>query len=1059
MSFYVYNASAGSGKTFTLVKEYLKMAMAEGRSDGFRKILAMTFTNKAAAEMKERVLRFLDYIAEGHPQTAPIVAELCQTLQKSEAEVQEQAARLLRSILHNYSDFSIGTIDSFMHRVVRTFAFDLHLPMNFNVVLEKDQLIALAVDQLIDKAGVQADITEILKGFTISKTDDEKGFQVRKEILEAASDLLDEQHARAIRKLEALQPSDFLALRAELLEFCKLFESRFQNLGQQALQAITEAGIVPSAFYQGSRGVYGFFRKAAQFERGLVPVVPNSYASKSLDEELWTSKSAPAHIKAQIQDIAPRLQELAAALRQLEAVSGMKYRTSVLILRNIFTVALLSEISREMDTIRTEQFMMHISEFNRRVAEIVFHEPAPFIFERLGEKFSHFLIDEFQDTSVLQWQNLLPLVHNGLATASASLLVGDGKQAIYRFRGGDVEQFIRLPQPYPNDITPFQKERYRLLEHYFEPRDLDTNYRSRPEITGWNNAFFQFIAQNHLNTEYARLYSSLNQKSPEGKTGGLVQVEFLQKAPKGEDKKAPHLERILQLVRETAQTGHYAWSDMAVLTRSNSEGKLVARHLLADGIPVISGESLLLSSSPEVQFIVAWLRVLAHQNPDVHLLHILHYLMRHEGFPYQTLPDLVAAVSMHEQSVLELLRNLGWQPDPTLWRTQSLAETCHAICRCFGLDVQRDPFLQFFLDTAWFANSQQNPDLSSFLEYWDEQSGRLSISLPQGANAVRIMTIHKSKGLQFPVVLFPFANNESKKSRSEWIEDDARLPEALPAFKLPLIKDLEYTEFADRKELENQRSVLDTTNLLYVALTRPEDILYILSDYPDKALNEAGWGTYLYQFAVQQETLDTPKIKRWGSMPIKNIDPKPSDHTHIPQAFHPASQGWKHRIKIHRKASRFWDREPQTEAIRWGKLVHEAFAKLHYRSDLERSLEQLVESGMCLAPELDTLRTMMLQVIDHPELKGIFDRGQVFTEQSLLDGDNHMHIPDRIVLDTHCIRVFDFKTGMPDERHVTQMQRYISVLQAQARREAKKLEAWLIYLGPKPEIRAVHAAM
>lgn len=1054
MKFSIYNASAGSGKTYTLVKEYLKMAFEHQGSESFRRILAITFTNKAAAEMKERVIGALEGISEKSLDYLRLLETLAKETQKKPEELIQRSGEILRAILHQYSDFSISTIDSFMHRVVRTFAFDLHLPVSFSIELNKENLIEQAVDQLIAQAGFNEEITKILKGFTESRAEEEKSFHIRSEIISTAADLLDDQKAMAIGLLRNMKPADFLEIRKSLIQEITRCEQTMQKLGEEGLDLIDKSGLVAENFYYGNRGVPGLFQKASNYFIGANPL-GNSYVDAALKMDKWTGNNANKSTVAAIEGISDELKQCIERILAFDRNEADKGRLYAIMLNEIYSMALLNEISGIIDSIRNEQHLMHISEFNRRVAEIVFHEPAPFIFERLGERYHHYLIDEFQDTSVLQWQNLLPLVHNGLASNADSLIVGDGKQAIYRFRGGDVEQFIRLPNPYPDALTEFQLERYGLLQKAEQKVPLESNFRSLPEIVKWNNAFFQFTASTWLSGEYQAVYAELNQKSHPEKKGGFVQIDFLDLA-KYNGESQLFEDRVLAIIKQCVEEKNYNYSDIAILTRSNKQGNELAAELLRENIPVVSSESLLISSSSEVQFLLAWFRVLANKNADVQLIQILYYLIRNQKLPFENLESLLDGIKFSEEKILSILGEYGYNTPLSLWRTQALPETCHQICRTFGLEIQLNPFLQFFMESVWFSTQQVSPDIPGFLEYWEESGYKLSISLPQNANAVKIMTVHKSKGLEFPVVIFPCGKNEQRKPDYTWITGDSRIPFGLQTLKLKVSSQLTRTEFADIYELEENKRNLDLINLLYVANTRPKDALYILcKEYiPDS--EASGWASFLGSFVANHGAANevSEGVYVWGDPEFKaSENSKKKSRIQEEKGSTYKGSGWLGKIQIARASEKIWNQQGETEAVSFGKLSHLALSWIHRKEDAPSAIARLIEEGHARLEEAERIQHLIEKVLDMPELELIYKAPKVYTERLLMDEKGELHRPDRVSFYGDILWVLDYKTGLPSTKHLEQMQRYLrKIAEIETHVQVKGI---LVYLKENPEIQMI----
>lgn len=1060
MKFLVYKASAGSGKTYTLVKEYLKMALAEENDPlAFRRILAITFTNKAASEMKERVIHVLHGLAhldENAVGSIEVLAkELCKHLEIDTKGLQKRSQTCLSSILHNYGDFSIGTIDSFMHRVVRAFAFDLHIPINFNVELDQEVVLRMAIDQVMERIGTDDSITKIMLGYTESRTDEEKNMRIEDDLFATASDLLREQQALIIKKLQHLSIEDFLRIRIELLKFNEHVEKRLSAIGHDAMQLIHGAGLQSNSFFQGKSGIGNYFLKLSNFTRGSEYSF-NSYHAKALDQDQWYSKTAGADIRASIDAISPELGELLRQAHDFWTENGSNYILNSEIVKSIYAVALLNEISKSIDKIRDDEFIVHISEFNRRVSEIVFNEPAPFIFERLGEKYQHYLIDEFQDTSVLQWQNLLPLIHNGLANNNASMIVGDGKQAIYRFRGGEVEQFAQIPEPYPEILSPHQHERYVLLKHFYNPQTLSTNWRSLPEVIQFNNDFYDFVSNTILPHSFSKVYNDHQQQEASNKQGGFVKFIFSPEEADGEGRTKFQLETCLALIRELMSEKGYQARDIALLTRKNSQGTQLASYLIQEGIPVISGESLLVKNAPEVRMLLAWMNILIHQQVDIHLFQVCTILLEQGKLPqFKTVHEMLLACPMRELEVFQLLESINCAPNLNYLRAISLTEACFDLCRMFQFDIQHNTYLHFFLEAVWGAAKNHSPDIPQFLDYWEDKKDTLSIALPQDADAVRIMTVHKSKGLQFPVVIIPFAYGEKSKSRSQWVDDSERLPSTLDAMKLPLSKRLLQTSFSDLVTAEEERTELDSINLLYVATTRPEDALYIISGRSGiKGSLQNGWESYIEQYVMSKFGNEFRKEHtQFGDAGFRNQSKKAESKDSHSVVHSYSSGNWQSKIRISRRAILNWEFDSEPNAMQKGKLVHRLLSEITSETDIERSLNALLDEGAISLDEGKELGLLARNVINHPRLKPLYTEARkLISEKELLLPDGSTIRPDRVLISENEVIVLDYKTGMPSDKHEDQLKKYMKWLREI---ESKSCRGLLVYLQKDIEIKEV----
>ncbi|MBL4653901.1 MAG: UvrD-helicase domain-containing protein, partial [Flavobacteriales bacterium] len=403
-NFTVYKSSAGSGKTFTLVKEYLKIALGSQQSDRYRGILAITFTNKAAKEMKERIIDSLTKCTNN--EAFDMLDILCEELNESESVLCERATKTLEHILHHYADFGISTIDKFVHKIVRTFAHDLKIPINFEVEMDGEQLISSAVDQLLEQVGSNQELTKVLIEFTEGKTDDEKSWHIENDIKDYAKNLLKEEGQLHIERLRNLKLKDFFKLRNSIHKKVKDAELNISTIGNEGIEIINSKEIEKTSFFGGG-AVPTYFKYLAEVK--IKNLEPTATLQKIIDGGKWFSGKCTPADRASIENIQDELTNLYHKSTKIIETSLSDLILYQSIEKNIYALALLNEIEEEINLIKQEQNILHISEFNKKIAKIVLNEPAPFIYERLGERYRNYLIDEFQDTSELQFQNLLPL--------------------------------------------------------------------------------------------------------------------------------------------------------------------------------------------------------------------------------------------------------------------------------------------------------------------------------------------------------------------------------------------------------------------------------------------------------------------------------------------------------------------------------------------------------------------------------------------------------------------------------------------------------------------------
>jgi ATP-dependent exoDNAse (exonuclease V) beta subunit len=824
-AFSLYDASAGSGKTYTLVKEYLKIILLSKKPDAYRNILAITFTNKAVHEMKSRVVESLSEFAKENPSDKAL--QLMQNIQAetglSIQSIAEKAKSIIKNLIHNYAAFDISTIDKFTHKVIRAFAHDLGLPITFDVSLDTENLLTEAVDAIIAEAGNDETLTKLLIDFTMEKTDDDKSWDISREIMETGKLILNENNREEIAHFNTKTIAEFIEIKNKLTELTKELENACSDIANEALLLIENKGIDTTSF------PYGTFPKHLNYFKEN-DARANNHRFREF-EDIKIKKEAKD--KAIIESLIPELLELLAIIYQ--KLGKKNFYTAFL--KNITPLSLLTTLSNELTKIQKEQNILSISEFNKLINEQIQNQPAPFIYERLGEKYRHFFIDEFQDTSEMQWQNLIPLIDNALSSEDLSgergslMIVGDPKQSIYRWRGGKAEQFIALSK----GKNPFVNPDFKLFS-------LERNYRSYSEIIDFNNQFFHYLASEFSHEDYKDLYQNHSHQLNNDKKGGYVNISFLPKVEKTEsnnetneddlDKIEQYLEATFQTIEKVKANG-FANKDIVILTRNKKPGTAVANYLTEKGIPILSSESLLLGSSSEVQFIVHFLYYLKNKNDLEAKAYFLYYIA-HNQIEEVAIHDFIAQgmEQKNENEFQQWLNNFNIDVSFATIRKKSLYETVELIiAKAIPLE-KRNAYVQFFLDIVLERDLKNQAGVSDFLVYWETQKEKLSIPSPEGKNAIRIMTIHKSKGLEFPVVIFPFAEENYSQNKGDkiWVatdEDVLGLPKALVA------KNKEVENFGKTATVvyqqKTQEDLLDNVNVLYVALTRAEEQLYVIS--------------------------------------------------------------------------------------------------------------------------------------------------------------------------------------------------------------------------------------
>ncbi len=1049
MTFRVYKASAGSGKTFTLVKEYLLLVLQN--PEKYRRILAVTFTNKAANEMKARIIKALAQLSNTNSLNDHdvLLQMLVNESGMSEADIRLQAGKVLSLVVHNYSDFALGTIDAFVHKLVRTFAHDLHLPHQFEVELDHETLVHMAVSLLLDKVGSDAHITSTLIHFVLNKIDDERSWQIERDLSEFCKKLLQENGYDQIKKLESISPEMFAEARKFLWDSRKAFEHILQQQAKTILILLDSNGLNEKMLAGGKNGVFAFFNKVASAD--LLGAQSNISARKVVDSKEWASgecKKNPMALQS-LQGIESELNgSLEQLLSQLDAHSEV-YALRVELSKNIHALAVMSQLQQNMDDIRQEENLVHISEFNKRIATLLEQAAVPYIYERLGERFQHYLIDEFQDTSTLQWHNFLPLIVNALASQNLTLLVGDAKQAIYRFRSGEVEQFIQLPDVYKSERIGFLAEAEISLKAHFDGRNLGSNFRSDASIVQFNNDFFDFISAK-LNDTYQIAYSDQRQEIVKPEGSGYIELQLFVKPKMRSEWELPYLERIHEIVCSQMDDG-FQPRDIAILTSRRFEGALVARYLTEQGIGVVSAEALLLSSSLRVRIVINMLKLIQNELDPLALTMLVHdlsvlYPLAGQAWAKQ-LEDLMGSQPNRRFAIFrKQIQSLGITINTDKFGGLGLYDMAESLVRLFGFQMEADPYMQFLLENVHRFQVNQRGSLAGFIEYWEEQKSKLSVIVPENTNSVRVMTIHKAKGLEFPVVIYPFANSNAKMltQKEFWVDLTPGEVPTLPVGMLSATKNISNTRFGHLHEVEQAKTELDALNKLYVALTRPSRRLYVLADYPEKNTG-FNFPVFFKQYLEYKEIWsDDRLVYSFGNEDMALPPIQTSSKEIDGRAVHFVSTDWAQKLYIAPDPVSQWMHSERGYAQYWGTLVHKLLAEIRYRSDAERVLQKYIDDGTIGETKFAEIRSVLEKLFTHEHIAECFEKeARVLMEAELMMPDGKIYRPDRCVFLPNRIVVMDYKTGKRDATHQQQICLYKNAIQSI---ENKEVQAFLVYL-------------
>ncbi|WP_299712579.1 exodeoxyribonuclease V subunit beta [uncultured Tenacibaculum sp.] len=1010
--FQIYNASAGSGKTFTLVKEYLKILLQSKDIFYFQKVLAVTFTNKAAGEMKERVLKNLNAFSNG--ESTDMLELILQETPIDVTIIKERSQKVLNAILQNYSAFSITTIDSFTHKIIKNFAYDLGLTLNFEVEMDAVSLLNEAVDILVSKIGVRNDITKLLIEYSASKIDEDKSWDVSFELKEFSKVLLREDDVKHFRKLSQKTVGDFNALQDKLKKSKKEAVKRLKEIGARGLEVISTMNLDHKDFY------YSLIPKhftALQKDPLQAKFFDQSKLKERIEENMFYSKSKSEDIKSAIDGILPELLNLYFESEKI----FQDVLLQQLALKSLVPLAVLNNVNKELNTIKEENNIRLNAEFNQLISDHIKDQPTPYIYERIGQRFMHYFIDEMQDTSILQWQNLIPLIDNALAQESSSLLlVGDAKQAIYRWRGGKAEQLINLSS---SENVTFNIEKELKL--------LGRNFRSYSEVINFNNDFFQHVATLFSSPNYKELFIEGNQQQENSKTGGCVSISFLEKKEDKEEEKNKYPEKVYQQIVDLQK--EYALSEISVLVRKKKEGIAVANYLSEKGIPIVSSETLLLANSNKVLFIINFLKLVLYPNDEQNRFELLCFLHKHLQTNNDLHTFLTDKVKCSLLTFIELLNGLGTNFKLELFNTLPFYEKIEYIIRGFSLLETSDAYVQFFLDLV-LDQQGRGVTIQDFLDFWSSKKDNLSIATPDESEAVKIMTIHKSKGLEFPVVIFPFDLDIYRQVKPKvWFHNLSNDFLGFEELLIDYSKSLEYINDLGKEIYHQQRQELelDNFNLLYVALTRSVEQLHIITE---KRLTKSGENMNYYSGAFISYL---KKVGRWEEdvneyvfgESKRNSEKVVVDTNKLKLQDQFISTSWQdHNIVLLSSASKVWNTDAE-EAVAYGNITHDILSKIKTNEDVDEILSFYKSKGDLDVEVLDNLAVRIRDIINHPKLTYFYsDEVTVVNEREIRNDMDEIIIPDRLVFYNNMVTVIDYKTGKPDRSHMHQINKYANDL-------------------------------
>ena len=1049
---HVYKASAGSGKTHQLTGEYIRLLFSAPHN--YRHILAVTFTNKATDEMKSRIVEELHNLASGNK--SEYLNQLINDFKLSEQSIRQRSKNILQNILHNYSTFSISTIDGFFQQTMRAFTREMGITGGYKLEVDNKSFLPEIVDLMLnelDEAGNE-DLIQWLLGFMKDRIEDNKTWKINDEIVKLAYNLFDERFITLsapvqdqIRDKESLNK-----YKQKLHAIVRTYENRLKEIGKRAQTIVERHNLVFTDFTGGNRSQ---FRKFDNWAKGEYPNMAPTFQKFPDEVMCWYAKKTDDDIKYAIEGAYND------GLNQcvIEIIdhynSCTPYNTAKEILRLFNTLGILSDVNNRLQTYRRDSNMLFLSDTTELLNKIIADSESPFVYEKIGGRLNHFMIDEFQDTSTMQWNNFRPLLQESLASGNYNLIVGDVKQSIYRWRNSD---WRLLEEQIEHDF----------LKPNIEQHVLGTNWRSDANIINFNNQFFrqgasimqeEFIGSDEeiedsayfstkIESAYSQVFQNVAPHRPNDE--GKISIHFIDEEIVDNWKE----EVLSQLPKtlEELQDNKYKLKDIAILVRTRSEAVEISEALLQykDKHPdngysydFISNEALLLNNSSCIKTAVALLNYI--NSP-------LEKLVRVRAiYEYYHFISKMSASDIFDNYVQEYADEfpdeLKQKLDPIV--SLPLYELAEAL-----FDLLKEVtgptdtiYIQAFLDLINDYSARKTADLSGFLTWWNEVKDKKSLFSPGDQDAIQLMTIHKSKGLQFGAVIVPFANwaFEPQPNRNIlWCKPEVEPFDDIGVVPVMYSNKLSETIFKQDFLQEKLYSYIDNLNLLYVALTRPEHQLIIFAPKPKppkgkapekmSRVNNLLWR--MVSSSTMDETSDKKQLNHNGFFDedkntftlgtVKPLKEKKNDtKAEETENRHWQSTPFRNRLKMRLSGIGYFSDDGTRD---FGTLMHEIVSEMRTMADLDSALEKRVLSGELTTDEKLTLHQLLSQSLSLPEVRDWYSGNyQVLNEQQVLHPSLSFIRPDRVMINGDTVVVVDYKFGESIEsKYVKQVQRYMN---------------------------------
>jgi len=1032
----IYQSSAGSGKTYTLVKEYLLLVLKSPAA--LKGTLAVTFTNAATGEMKERLILALWQLATGRNEK--LKSDLASSLGTS-FNIEQAAARVLNYAIHHYADISISTIDSFFLNITRSIAYESRLPGRYEIDLNTEPAIDFMVQNILLAAGTDVGITNWLIDFAMYRVDSNKSWNMQGELRSIAKEIFKDH-------LKVNFETDVLADTEGINEVKSLYAAIWNKLSEMAkkfLEIADSAGVEPIDFYYGRGGFHSFIVKIAAKVHPKDSTI-GQRTWQILDREDVFADNAQDFLK---QDVSLN-GELLSLVRQIVdyyITNIERLLSAEVVTANIYQAVILKYLFRQLKIYRKDHQILLMSDVGKILNSIIGNNDTPFIYEKAGNKYRNFLIDEFQDTSQVHWKNLLPLLINSLSEQHQVLTVGDGKQSIYRWRGGDMNLLL-------NEVESTLKNHANSTDIF----RLDSNFRSSVSVVEFNNIFFSAIneivsADSQQSQLLKKAYQAdvVHQVAKRSEEKGFVSIELYLDKEEYPELNYPEYfseadkvvaSHTLSYIQSQIEKG-YKPGDIALLVRTNVKGNMLADFLVLNGYNNInSRDSLLICHAPQIRFLINCLRLNADNKNQVAEKHILYFVSKH----------LRMETKLIETNIEKYVKHV---------KLYSLTEFCAQVISKFGLNRQPDAYLQCFEDLIFEKSSKGISTTAEFLDWWDVESNqsKISVQVPADENAITIITIHKSKGLQFPIVIIPYTDWDLNSNKGLiWIRSDISPFDKLGAFPVRPSKKLLKTYFGQDYILENREKVLEEVNALYVACTRAEDKLFILisgsGEEGEDGINKVN--TLIKSAVMNAETVSSTLTKASDTVYTLGVDSeymqKRKKLSDTPDSF-TNKELVNYFTSVNRISTGFKIKKyaEQSKSRLIGIKVHELLADFRSESDLKAIEKHLSNLQLPDDEKNELLNGVQTTCNFLSEKKWVSPHFKIYNEHEMADAEGNILRPDRLMIEGDNAVVIDYKTGAIETSHVQQIANYKEVLLDAGFKDVK---TFLYYLEGKELVEA-----